>query len=48
MIIKIQQKFFDVLELIEVVKKSSREIIGYNKLIRAHGECLGSQRRRKR
>ena len=46
-------EFFDILELIEVVisKRNDRNVVSsknhkeVNKLLRAHGGCLGSQRR---
>ena len=43
---KLQNEFIDILELIEVVKvkRNQKET---NKLRRAHGGCLGSERRRR-
>ena len=43
---KIRTKFIDILELIEVVNKKSKTK-EFDKLQRAHGGCLGSERRRR-
>ena len=40
-----QVTFFDILELIEVVIELIENYNEYDKLLRAHRECLGSERR---